>query len=108
MLRTLSLQRDGKRYYKLEEEEPMLGNPNTGSLGSPVRCRKATILFPGFRLLKSKFNRKPAAIHPLTRLSDASECKKMTKRPETARYLNYLKEAGRWEDSSDRPVMHFP
>ncbi|CAN6452956.1 unnamed protein product [Victoria cruziana] len=109
MLRTLSLHRDGRRYYELvEEEEPMLENSDaSGSSGSPLRRRKAATLFPGYRLLKSKFNRKPAAIHPLTRFSDTSDCRKMIRRPEIARYLHYLKEGGRWEADSDRPVMHF-
>ncbi|XP_074579185.1 uncharacterized protein LOC141835706 [Curcuma longa] len=44
--------------------------------------------------------------HPVMRILQAPS-KKETARPEFLRYLEYVREAGSWDPSSDRPTIYF-
>ncbi|KAG0458266.1 hypothetical protein HPP92_023423 [Vanilla planifolia] len=45
--------------------------------------------------------------HPLLKLLRASNKEKAVAQPEFLRYLEYTREAGTWDPSSDRPVLYF-
>ncbi|CAI8609115.1 unnamed protein product [Vicia faba] len=45
--------------------------------------------------------------HPLFNFLDFRRKKKATARPEFARYLEYLKEGGMWDLSSNKPIIYY-
>ncbi|KAL0906818.1 hypothetical protein M5K25_025343 [Dendrobium thyrsiflorum] len=45
--------------------------------------------------------------HPVLNFFGASNKEKAAAKPEMMRYLEYMKEAGTWEPSSDSPVIYF-
>lgn len=45
--------------------------------------------------------------HPLFNFMDFRRKKKTTSRPEFARYLEYVKEGGMWDLSSNKPVLYY-
>lgn len=57
--------------------------------------------------MNSKNTKKIAKIHPLLSVLGAKNRDKAAAKPAFLRYLEYIKEAGTWDESSDRPVMHF-
>ncbi|KAK2965904.1 hypothetical protein RJ640_011151 [Escallonia rubra] len=51
--------------------------------------------------------KKASKIHPIFSLFDRRRRKKATAKPEFARYMEYLKEGGRWDMNTDMPVMYY-
>ncbi|XP_047312824.1 uncharacterized protein LOC124916135 [Impatiens glandulifera] len=50
--------------------------------------------------------KKAGNIHPLLSLFDPRRRKKATAKPEFARYLQYIKEGGVWNEKSDKPSIY--
>ncbi|ERM94659.1 uncharacterized protein LOC18422527 [Amborella trichopoda] len=56
----------------------------------------------------STIDGKGGANHPVLSNFVGKGRRKVTSRPEIFRYLEYMKESGRWEPGSERPVIYFP
>lgn len=54
-----------------------------------------------------KNNQKEKKTHPLFSLFDFRRKKKVTAKPEIARYLDYVKEGGMWDLDSNKPVIYY-
>ncbi|KAG6488334.1 uncharacterized protein LOC122007938 [Zingiber officinale] len=57
-------------------------------------------------MLKRSKTTSDAKVHPVMRILHTPS-KKETVRPEFLRYLEYMREAGSWDPSSDRPTIYF-
>ncbi|KAI3415103.1 uncharacterized protein J3R85_015408 [Psidium guajava] len=115
MFRAFSTQRGRGRYEKLGREPAVppseagklkrtAGWP-AGSFGSSSNPAPE-VSFPAYP--QGKLPRKVNKSHPLFSLFDGSRRrKKVTARPELARYLEYVKEGGLWDADSNKPVIHY-
>ncbi|XP_042431260.1 uncharacterized protein LOC122017660 [Zingiber officinale] len=56
--------------------------------------------------LKRSKTTRDVKVHPVMRILQTPS-KKETARPEFLRYLEYMREAGSWDPSSDRPTIYF-
>ncbi|CAN0919269.1 hypothetical protein LINGRAHAP2_LOCUS31351 [Linum grandiflorum] len=113
MLRALSSRRSHSKYEKLVDDS------SVGLLGGELR-RSNTLpvqyLGSGGHKLKLDLEVKLPALplpakkssksHPLFSFFDTRRKKRTTSRPEFARYVEYVKEGGRWDNSSGMPVIY--
>ncbi|KAJ7953031.1 Sodium/potassium-transporting ATPase subunit alpha-1 like [Quillaja saponaria] len=115
MFRALSTRKSYGKYERLGEE------PSIGVLGIEY---KRTASLPARIFNSSRKSRpEPAAVekkqvkpdkkvtkeksHPLFNIFDLRHKKKMTAKPEFARYIEYLKEGGMWDSKSNMPVIYY-
>ncbi|XP_056170022.1 uncharacterized protein LOC115668894 [Syzygium oleosum] len=116
MFRAFSTRRGRGRYEKLGNEQlpaiPPLeagklkrtASLPAGVLGSPVNPTQE-VTVPA--VPQGKPPKKVNKSHPLFSLFDSRRKKKITARPELARYLEYVKEGGLWGADSNKPVIYY-
>lgn len=116
-------QKSRRGYHRLGQET--ISDPSEPkSAKVPIKVKKVTIL--PVRMLKTAKTSKPeiavsvppktterstrdaARSHPLLNFLGAPRRKKVaTLKPEFIRYLEYMKEGGRWDADANRPVIYF-
>ncbi|XXG64859.1 hypothetical protein AAC387_Pa05g2700 [Persea americana] len=123
MYRASVHQKSRRGYHRLGQET--ISDPSEPkSAKTPIKAKKVTIL--PVRMLKTTKTTKPETTvsvppqttkcstrdatrsHPLLNFLGTSRRKKVaTLKPEFIRYLEYMKEGGRWDADSNRPVIYF-
>ncbi|XP_010557816.1 PREDICTED: uncharacterized protein LOC104826691 [Tarenaya hassleriana] len=120
MLRAMSTRRNHGGYQKLvEEEEKDSGfgqklkrvgsvpssfygpsiNPKQSGQSSQLKKSTGTTVHPLLSFFDVTFQRKQS--------KNKNKKKTVTSKPEMARYLEYLKEGGVWDPTSNSPVIYF-
>ena len=114
MFRALRTRKSGRGYERVADE------PSGG--GFVAKLKRVTTLptkllgytrkispesnFPGN--IQVKKGKKVSKIHPIFGLTfETRRRKKPTAKPEFARYVEYLKEGGKWDVSSNMPVIYY-
>ncbi|CAH2043081.1 unnamed protein product [Thlaspi arvense] len=104
MIRAMSTRKDRGGYKKLGDEEEA---PGVGLLEGKVQSVPAEVNKPA--------EKAGGLVHPVLSFFDIRlQWKKKTKKkntttakPEFARYMEYVKEAGVWDATSDGPVIYY-
>ncbi|KAF5736019.1 hypothetical protein HS088_TW14G00151 [Tripterygium wilfordii] len=118
MFRALSTRRSSSSYERLTDESAVssfewklkrvtsLPARVFGSSSKKLSPESTSTLDSQAKSTKKKVNKKS---HPIFSLSDSSSSgkKKVTSKPEFARYMEYLKEGGMWDVNTDMPVIYF-
>ncbi|XP_015576239.2 uncharacterized protein LOC8273372 [Ricinus communis] len=118
MLRALSTRRSYHGYERLLADESAIGLlegnlKRSKTLPSGLRRFHVSnklpseLAFPSDPKVKPAAARKSNKSHPLLSLFDSRRKKKTTARPELTRYIEYVKEGGTWDASSNVPVIHY-
>ncbi|XXG64858.1 hypothetical protein AAC387_Pa05g2699 [Persea americana] len=119
-----SFHQKSRRGYLRLGKETVTDPSEPKSSKVPIKLKKVTIL--PMRMLKTTRAPKPentasvpppigkhsikdaARTHPLLNFLGAPRRKKVAAvKPEFIRYLEYMKEGGRWDTDSNRPVIYF-
>ncbi|KAG9449693.1 hypothetical protein H6P81_009658 [Aristolochia fimbriata] len=113
MFRSSSASRKSRRgYVRLDPAHVPADNDAKGAeavaktavLASPAAARAS----PGPSLKKSaSTSASRTKSHPLFSFFDPSSRKKPKMKPELVRYLEYIKEGGTWDPTTNRPVIYF-
>ncbi|KAJ8764515.1 hypothetical protein K2173_006255 [Erythroxylum novogranatense] len=114
MFRALSTRRGRNRYERLADESAagLLDGKLTRARSVPSKVFSLSssstkeLTFPN-NPAPVKPSKKVIKSHPLLNLFYSGRKKKPTAKPEFSRYLQYVKEGGVWDLSSNKPVMHY-
>ncbi|XP_010484636.1 PREDICTED: uncharacterized protein LOC104762924 [Camelina sativa] len=110
MIRALSTRKDrGSSYKKLGEEE------EAGAGLLEAKQQSAAVSKHHEQSQKVKVEKSGGSVHPLFSFFDMSLKRKKKKKkstrttakPEYARYLEYVKEGGVWDNTSNEPVIYY-
>lgn len=111
MLRVLSTRRSYRGYDQLGKEQPQAGaeepqlrRATTLPLGSAKKLFPETSPKPDPPAKQAK---KASKSHPLFRLFYGRRKGKTTAKPEFSRYIEYMKEGGVWDATSNTPVIYY-
>lgn len=115
MFRSTSTRRGSAKYEKLEKESAVNGISNEElkrSTSLPSRAQGSPLGDINLqrnptKKASDKNNQKEKKTHPLFSFFDLRRKKKITAKPEIARYLEYVKEGGMWDLDSNKPVIYY-